>query len=139
VARISDTVPKVTPTTVPYVGRVTDVTRITDINRITDISRITDVTRITDVSRVFSYEQFVPGIVPPLIPLISGGGGPGFGRGFSFGYRRSTSYQPSLRGIVFNIRSKRMPKGLSGIEVRPIVGGRSKGVSMNRIMRGIAS
>jgi hypothetical protein len=68
-------------------------------------------------------------IIPnyPTIPslVLYGGYRPGTKRGVL--PKRRTKYQPSLKGIVFNLKSSRVPGRLTGIETRPIVVPRNVG------------
>jgi hypothetical protein len=76
----------------------------------------------------------VPGRVPPDIPppdLITGGlpgmipswGPPGRGPGSLRGGSQPTSYAPSLGAGILNIRGKAIKGPLTGLEIRPLVGG----------------
>ncbi len=146
-------VPTITAVTVPKTtkgGRVTTFTPTTPTTIRTPTA--VDVPIRTPVPTVVDIPSFVPATVPPVIPpfvptavdvptvvdvptavtvptfkipfFIPGGGGAGrkFPRLFGTGKIRSR-YAPSLAAKIYKIKAKKKPKIVTGLGVRPLVGG----------------
>lgn len=133
VAQMPATQQKAIIGTIPSIIPIQIATPITGTRTITTTRPPTITTIITPPIAPPIIAPPIPAVIPPMIPFAMGGAGT-FGISTSILGKQAKRYTPSLTAIALNIRGK-APKGLTGIEIRPILSSRSKKKSIKRRRR----